>query len=158
MKHPTPRHPRCQLDRRWARAVFGVAAALAATPLAAATCGLSVQGVSFGSYDFQSSQNLDSVGHITVTCDVSAPFTIALNAGLTGSFTSRTMQNGSHPLSYNLYTDTAHVSVWGDGTGGSTTVSGSGTNVGYTVYGSMPAGQNPYAGSYSDSITVTLTY
>lgn len=158
MRHSHPRRPRRQFNHRWARAVFGVAAALAATPLAAATCGLSVQGVSFGSYDFQSSQNLDSVGHITVTCDVSAPFTVALNAGLTGTFTSRTMQSGSHLLSYNLYTDTAHVSVWGDGTGGSTTVSGSGTSVGYSVYGSAPARQNPYAGSYSDTVTVTLSF
>lgn len=158
MRHSHPCRPRRQLNHCWARAVFGVAVALAATPLAAATCGLSVQGVSFGSYDFQSSQNLDSVGHITVTCDVSAPFTVALNAGLTGTFTSRTMQSGSHLLSYNLYTDTAHVSVWGDGTGGSTTVSGSGTSVGYPVYGSAPAGQNPYAGSYSDTVTVTLSF
>lgn len=158
MRHPTPCRPRLQLNRRWVRVAFGAATALAATPLAAATCGLSVQGVTFGSYDFQSSQNLDSVGHITVTCDVSASFTVALNAGLTGSFTSRTMQNGAHLLSYNLYTDTAHISVWGDGTGGSTTVSGSGTSAGYSVYGSIPAGQNPYAGSYSDTVTVTLSF
>lgn len=137
---------------------LGLIALSAAMPLAAATCGLNVQGVNFGSYDFQSSQNLDSVGHITVTCDVSASYTIALSPGLTGSFASRIMQNGSHQLTYNLYTDPAHVSIWGDGTGGSTTVGGSGTSVDYTVYGSVPAGQNPYVGSYSDAVTVTLTF
>lgn len=138
--------------------MFGLVAMLAATPLAAATCGLSVQGVNFGSYDFQSSQNLDSVGRITVTCDVSASYTIALSPGLTGTFTSRILQNGPHQLSYNLYTDLAHVSIWGDGTGGSTTMSGSGTTVDYPVYGSIPAGQNPYVGSYSDAVTVTLSF
>jgi spore coat protein U-like protein len=138
--------------------MLGMAALLAAAPLAAATCGLNAPGVNFGSYDFQSSQNLDSVGSITVTCDVSTGYTIALSPGLAGSFTSRTMQNGSHPLSYNLYTDPAHISIWGDGTGGSSTVSGSGTHVDYSIYGSVPAGQNAYIGSYSDAVTVTLTF
>jgi spore coat protein U-like protein len=141
----------------WAWAL-GLAALSTATPLAAATCGLNVQGVAFGSYDFQSSQNLDSVGRITVTCDVGTSYTIALSSGLTGSFASRLMQSGSHQLTYNLYTDLAHASIWGDGTGGSTTVAGSGTSVDYTVYGSVPAGQNPYVGSYSDTVAVTLTF
>jgi spore coat protein U-like protein len=119
---------------------------------------LNVQGVDFGNYDFQSIQNLDSVGHITVTCDVSSPYTIALSPGLMGTFASRIMQNGSHQLHYNLYTDLAHATVWGDGTGNSVTLSGSGLTVDYPVYGSAPAGQNPYIGSYSDVVTVSLSF
>src|SRR6185312_13247642 len=38
-------------------------------PLASATCSLNVQGVNFGGYEFMSSQSLDSVGHVIVTCD-----------------------------------------------------------------------------------------
>lgn len=148
---------RCTVTRvgKW---ILGTAAVLAAAPLAAATCGLNTQGVNFGSYDFQSSQNLDSVGHVTVTCDVSTPYTIVLSPGLTGTFTSRIMQSGAHQLIYNLYTDLAHSSVWGDGTGSSVTVGGAGTNTDYPVYGSVPAGQNPYIGSYSDVVTVTLNF
>lgn len=131
--------------------------ALLFAPVASATCSLNVQGVNFGSYDFMSSQNLDSTGHVTVTCDVSSSFSISLSTGA-GTYASRTMQNGAHQLSYNLYTDVAHTMVWGDGTGGSVVVSGSGTNVDEVVYGSAPAGQNPYLGAYSDAITVTLTF
>ncbi|HET6905592.1 MAG TPA: spore coat U domain-containing protein [Rhodanobacteraceae bacterium] len=131
--------------------------ALLFAPAASATCSLNVQGVNFGSYDFMSSQNLDSTGHVTVTCDVSSSFSISLSTGA-GTYASRTMQNGAHQLSYNLYTDVAHTMVWGDGTGGSVVVSGSGTNVDEVVYGSAPAGQNPYLGAYSDAITVTLTF
>lgn len=131
--------------------------ALLFAPVASATCSLNVQGVNFGSYDFMSSQNLDSTGHVTVTCDVSSSFSISLSTGA-GTYASRTMQNGAHQLSYNLYTDVAHTMVWGDGTGGSVVVSGSGTNVDEVVYGSAPAGQNPYIGAYSDAITVTLTF
>ena len=141
--------------RAW---LLGLAGLLVATPLAAATCGLNTQGANFGSYDFQSSQNLDGVGHITVVCDTETTYTIALSPGLTGTFTSRIMQSGSHQLHYNLYVDLAHSGVWGDGTGNSMVVSGSGTNVSYSIYGSIPAGQNPYVGSYSDVVTVTLSF
>lgn len=131
--------------------------ALLFAPFASATCSVNVQGVNFGSYDFMSSQNLVSTGHVTVTCDVSSSFSISLSTGA-GTYASRTMQNGAHLLSYNLYTDPAHTTVWGDGTSGSVVVSGSGTSVDEVVYGSAPAGQNPYIGAYSDTITVTLTF
>lgn len=143
--------------RRWSGWALGAAAIVAASPLAAATCSLSAQGVNFGNYDFQSSQPLDGVGHVIVTCDVSTSYTIALSPGA-GSFTTRVMQNGVHLLSYNLYTDLGHSTVWGDGSGGNATLSGSGTNGDYPVYGSAPAGQNPYVGSYNDAITVTLSF
>ena len=134
-----------------------LAIALLHAPCALATCSLNVQGVNFGGYDYMSSQSLDSTGHVMVTCDVASSFSISLSTGA-GTYASRTMQNGAHPLSYNLYTDPAHTMVWGDGTAGSVVVSGSGTDVDEVVYGSAPAGQNPYIGTYSDAITVTLTF
>jgi len=137
--------------------LLGVVWMLAMAPLQAATCSLSVQPLDFGSYDFQSSQDLESVGHVIVTCDVSSSFTIALSPGA-GTFTARTMQNGMHRLRYNLYTDPTQTMVWGDGSGGSTVVGDSGTQVDRTVYGNAPAGQNPYIGIYTDAITVTLTF
>lgn len=143
--------------RRRGLPVCVLVSGLLAAPLASATCSLNAQGVNFGSYDYMSSQNLDSTGDITVTCDVGSSFSISLSTGA-GTYSSRRMQNGTHQLSYNLYTDPAHTMVWGDGTGGSATVSGSGTNVDEVVYGSAPAGQNPYIGAYSDAITVTLTF
>jgi spore coat protein U-like protein len=142
--------------RRLAR-LLGAMGLLAIAPLHAATCSLSVQPLAFGNYDFQSSQDLESVGHVIVTCDVSSSFTIALSPG-NGSFAVRSMQNGSHQLFYNLYTDPTRTMVWGDGSGGSTVVGDSGIEVDRAVYGSVPAGQNPYIGVYSDAITVTLSF
>lgn len=143
--------------RRLLTAAFGFAAATAAPSSIAATCNLQVQGVNFGSYDFQSSQNLDSVGHVIVTCDASTSYSIALGPG-TGTYDTRLLQNGSHQLAYNLYTDVIHSTVWGDGSGNSDLINGSGTDADYPVYGSMPAGQNPYVGAYSDVVTVVLTF
>jgi spore coat protein U-like protein len=137
--------------------LLAITAALVAMPSHAATCNLSTQGVNFGSYDFLSSQNLDSVGHIVVTCDTSTSYTIGLSPG-NGSYIARLMTNGPHQLAYNLYTDATQTMVWGDGSSGTAVVGGTGTDVDHTVYGSAPAGQNPYVGSYSDAITVTLTF
>lgn len=137
--------------------LLAITAALVAVPSHAATCNLSTQGVNFGSYDFLSSQNLDGVGHVVVTCDASTSYTIGLSPG-SGSYTARLMTNSPHQLAYNLYTDATQTVVWGDGSSGTAVVDGTGTDVDHTVYGSVPAGQNPYVGSYSDIITVTLTF
>jgi spore coat protein U-like protein len=70
------------------------------------------------------------------------------------------MTSGTHVLTYNLYLDPTHLTIWGDGSSGTGTVSGTGTgaNVGTPVYGRIPPGQNASVGSYSDVITVTVTY
>ena len=137
--------------------LLAIAAALAAAPSNAATCTLSTQGVNFGSYDFLSSQNLVGVGHVVVSCDASTSYTIGLSPG-SGSYMARLMTHGPHKLAYNLYTDATQTTVWGDGSSGTAVVGGTGTEVDHTVHGSAPAGQNPYVGSYSDAITVTLTF
>ncbi len=124
---------------------------------AQATCGLSVQGVSFGSYDTFSNVALDSTGNIGVTCSFTATYTIALSEG-GGSYALRAMANGTHRLNYNLYTDATRTAVWGDGTGGTAIVNGRGKIGNHAVYGRIPARQNAYVGSYSDIITVTLTF
>jgi len=123
------------------------------------TCSLSVTGVSFGSYDVFSGVALDSTGNIGVNCASGVGYSIALSAG-GGSFTQRVMANGTHKLNYNLSTDATRIPVWGDGTGGTAIVNGSGTgtSVNHGVYGRIPARQNATVGSYSDSIIVTVTF
>jgi spore coat protein U-like protein len=75
------------------------------------------------------------------------------------------MQLGSTKLNYNLYSDGARLTVWGDGTGGTSTVSsgpfnlsGSTYNKDYIVYGRIPAQTGLGAGSYLDTVVITLTY
>jgi spore coat protein U-like protein len=129
--------------------------------LATDACTLSAQAVVLGNYDFMSPQPLDGVGHVVVTCDAATSYRISLSPGR-GSYAARTLSDGSHDLTYNLYADVNHLTVWGDGSGGSTTVSGStpgsGASDDKTVYASAPAGQNPYEGAYSDAIVVTLEF
>jgi spore coat protein U-like protein len=129
------------------------------------SCTASATGVSFGIY--QPSSATPSTGVVTMSCTVtigtgSIAYSIDLSAG-NGSFAARKMTSGSNALNYNLYTTSADAAVWGDGTSGTSVVSDSYsitvlTVKNYTVYGLMPASQNIPAGSYSDTIMVTVNY
>lgn len=124
--------------------------------------------VAFGNYNPISATATTTTGTIAVTCSASVTFSaayvISMNAGNSGSFTTRYMALSSVHLNYNLYTTAANASVWGDGTAGTSTVSDSYTSTGlsatkdYTVYGLLPALQTVGVGSYTDTVTVTVTY
>jgi spore coat protein U-like protein len=137
--------------------LLGAAMAVLSHQAWAVQCSISVQGVSFGSYDVFSNQSLDSTGNIGVSCDTATPYTLALSPG-GGTYAAREMANGAHRLNYNLYTDATRTGVWGDGAGGTSLVSGNGTSANHTIYGRVPAAQNAYVGGYSDTVTVTINY
>jgi spore coat protein U-like protein len=120
---------------------------------------MTVVNAAFGNYDVFATAATTTTGKVRVNCVSGANYTISLSAGA-GTFASRVMTGSGSRLDYNLFTDTQHLTVWGDGTSGSVTVSGTGTgsNTTYTVYGLIPAQQNVTAGNYSDTITVTVTY
>ncbi|HEX4153247.1 MAG TPA: spore coat U domain-containing protein [Steroidobacteraceae bacterium] len=121
------------------------------------SCSVNTLSVLFGTYDTLSGLNVDAVGNVTVTCTAADSYSIALSSG-NGSFAARQLQSGAGLLYYNLYTDTSRTSVWGDGSGGTAFVPGSGTTGSFPVYGRIPGRQNVAAGTYGDTITVTLTF
>ena len=77
-----------------------------------------------------------------------------------GTHAQRVMSSGAHTLNYNLYTEADRGIVWGDTTSGTARVSGTGVgvSVNHAVYGRIPALQNVHAGSYSDIVTLELTF
>jgi spore coat protein U-like protein len=123
----------------------------------AATCTVTITNLAFAAYDVFSKTKTTSTGKVKVKCNVLDTYTISLSAGF-GTFTSRVLESGSDQLDYNLYTNSAHTTIWGDGTSGTSTVSATSTGATYTVYGLIPARQNVPVGTYSDTITVTVTY
>lgn len=150
--------------------VCGVALWLVGTGHAwALTCSLSAVGTSFGTYNPFSATPLDSAGSVTVTCEnlvsLLVSYSVQLSPGSSGGYAPRRLNGTGYQLDYNLYTDATRASVWGDGSGGTSTVN-DGYLLGalfpvvrnYTVYGRMPAGQNVAPGSYTDTITVTINY
>jgi spore coat protein U-like protein len=135
----------------------------------AATCSVSTGGAGFGSSTAFTIPTIDVVISVSVTCSGTAaesvPFTLAASSGA-GSYATRHMAGSSGwTVPYNLYIDPSRSQVWGDGSGGSYTVSGSFTLAGstpenhsITFYGRIPSGGNQWVGTVSDTVALTLTY
>ncbi len=131
-------------------------------------CLVSSANLGFGNYT-PNTGALSGSSTVTVRCTRTTPYTVALNAGTTagGTFAQRLLANGADTLQYNLYTTAGFATVWGDGSGGTGTVAGTGNGVSVasaqtlTVHGSLPdsaTNQDAPPGAYADTITVTVTY
>ncbi|WP_077033760.1 spore coat U domain-containing protein [Pelomonas sp. KK5] len=107
---------------------------------------------------------LDATSTLSVQCTNTTPYTVALNAGSNAggasNFSARAMKSGARSLAYQLYLDTGHSSVWGDGTASSATYSGTGSGSAQTlnIYGRLPSLANVVPGTYTDTVTVTVSY
>ncbi len=132
------------------------------------TCSASATAVAFPNYT-PGGGAVTANGTISVKCTNTSPYHVALNAGSsTGdAFTQRlmTLAAGTATLQYNLYTTAGFATVFGDGTGTTATIAGTGaglaTPVTTTVYGQLldsTANQAVAPGNYSDTITVTISY
>lgn len=129
------------------------------------TCSTTATALAFGAYT-PGSGALTNTSTISVKCTKNTAYTVALNAGNAGgTLTQRLMASGANKLQYNLYTSAALTTIFGDGTGGSATSAGTGAGDGtantLTVYGQLPdsaTNQTAIPGSYSDTVTVTVSY
>ena len=130
------------------------------------SCTVSGSTLSFGSAidPLAASVPVDASSTLTVQCTNTTPYAVALNAGThaggPANFTARAMASGSNSLGYQLYLDSGRSSVWGDGTGSSATSSGTGTGSTQTIpiYGRIPSLSGIVPGTYTDTVTVTVTY
>lgn len=131
-----------------------------------ATCSATANALAFGTYT-PGAGTLTANGTVTVKCTKNSPYTVALNGGSTtgGTVAQRLMASGANTLQYNLFTSAALNTVFGDGSGTSKTEAGTGagiaTGTAFTVFGQLPdnaANQVAVPGSYSDTVTVTITY
>jgi spore coat protein U-like protein len=126
-----------------------------------AACSVSASTLGFGAYDPAAGSPNDSGTALQVTCTTGAAYTIGLNAGTgTGAtVAARKMTLSSNTLDYSLYQDSGRTTVWGNTPGTDTVAStGNGAQQSFGVYGRISAAQNVPAGSYSDTITVTVTF
>jgi len=132
---------------------FGVTASVGATCLVSAT------PMNFGSYTGLD-DNVTST--VTVTCTNTTPYNLGLSAGLASGATvaSRDMTGPAGALlGYELFRDAGHTLNWGVTIGSDTeTGIGNGSAQGITVYGQVPPSQYVAPGTYSDTITATVTY
>jgi spore coat protein U-like protein len=135
------------------------------------TCTVSASSIAFGNYNPLSPTGDAAVGSWTVTCNAigsgtaTVAGTLSLSTGLSGRYSARTMKSGTNALQYNIYLTPSYTQIFGDGSAGTFAPSDSGTvtagqvyQVTGNMYGFMPPSQDVPAGSYLDSIVVTVTY
>jgi spore coat protein U-like protein len=144
-----------------ADATTTVTATIAVSATVLSSCGVTALPLAFGTYSPTQSTNTTAQTTVVVTCTNGTPYNVGLNAGggTGATVASRKLTSGSNLLTYSLYSDTGYSTVWGN-TIGTNTVTGTGTGLSQTinVYGSITALQTVPAGSYTDSVTVSLTY
>lgn len=127
-----------------------------------ASCTVTASTLAFGNYNPLSSTPLDATSSITVNCTTGSTYTVGLNAGGTSgaTVTTRQMLQSTNALNYSLFRDSGHTTNWGNTPGTDTPASVVATTSAATttVYGRIPALQNVPAGSYTDTVQVTVTY
>jgi spore coat protein U-like protein len=121
-------------------------------------CGISASNLNFGNYTgaVNNAQTTISVG-----CSNGTTYTVGLNQGTHGGSVTnpRLMANtGGATLAYGLYQNGTHTTNWGNSTGSWVGGTGTGATQYLTVYGQIAAGLHPALGSYTDTITATITY
>jgi spore coat protein U-like protein len=118
-----------------------------------------VPNLAFGNVPGPITSNVDQTTSIGLVCSGRTAWQIGLNNGLYASGATRRMRNGAGQfVVYELYRNSTRTLRWGN-TLGSDTLTGTGTGgaQSWPVYGRVGA-QAPSIGSYSDTITVTVTY
>jgi spore coat protein U-like protein len=116
-------------------------------------------GIAFGTYNPFSATALDAAGTISFSCLPSIIAVVTLSRGSASTFAPREMRQGAEVLQYNLYQDASRTVIWGDGTGGTSS---------YTalfllsdsrpIYGRIFPRQSAAAGSYSDTVVITINF
>jgi len=105
--------------------------------------------------------NVDQTSTIQLTCTNTTPYNVGLDAGTgTGAtVATRKMTSGANTVNYTLYSNSGRTTVWGNTVGTDTVAAtGNGSAQSYTVYGRVPPQAAPAPGTYTDTITVTVTY
>lgn len=124
-------------------------------------CTIGATNLSFGTAGVIGG-GIDATSNLSVTCTNNDAWRISLNGGGSGNVAARVMQRtgGGGSVGYQLYTDSARTLAWGDGTGGTTRATGTGTGLAQavTVYGRVPAQTTPMPGSYGDTVTATIEF
>ena len=123
------------------------------------TCLISGNNLGFGTY---SGTVVSTTTTISLQCTNGTTYNVGLNAGTASgaTVTTRGMSGpGGAVLNYAMYQDSGHSTNWGQTVGTDTeTGTGNGSAQTITVYGVVSASQFVSPGSYSDTITATVTY
>ncbi|VVD82393.1 secreted pili protein involved in motility and biofilm formation [Pandoraea capi] len=101
-----------------------------------------------------------SSGQLSVQCTKNDAFRVSLSGGLLGTVTSRTMTGLTASVRYQLYLDSGYATIWGDGTAGTSQLTGVGTGLVQVIpiFALVPSQSTPAPGVYTDTVTATIQF
>lgn len=135
-----------------------------------ASCTISAATLNFGSVAGTTVATTAQTGSATVsvTCTNGSAYSVGMGQGNNYSGGSNRMNNSTNYIPYGLYTDVGLTHAWttttssSSCTGGASTCylgTGTGSSQNITVYGQIPSTTTaPATGTYSDTVTMTITY
>lgn len=115
---------------------------------------VSVGTLDFGTQGFLSS-NVDASSAINIQCTAGTSYDVGLNFGINGF---RNLSDGANTINYDLYQNASYSTYWDDMPFGAVTATGTGTTQSFTVYGRVFAQTTPPPGTYTDTVTVTVSF
>jgi spore coat protein U-like protein len=162
--NPILKTRRCRRTLLIAFACVGVSAHLQAS----VSCSVTNAALAFPAYETFGSAPTDSIGSVNLNCTNLGPAStpgesvvLKIGAG-NGTVTDRRMANGSATLRYGIFADASRSQNWSDGFDapskptGPLAANGS-TTLSFPMYGRIQPLQNVPAGSYSDSLLLTVS-
>lgn len=105
--------------------------------------------------------NIDRRKNLRVRCTSGTNYEVGLDAGTTpgGTTSVRKMILGGATIDYMIYQDAARTINWGNNPGVDTVSRvGTGNNQTIRIYGRVPPQTTPAPGTYTDVVTVTVTF
>ncbi len=122
---------------------------------------LSTNTLDFGTQGLLNA-NVDSSATFDVQCTNTTPYDVRMDAGSTagGSVATRRMiGGGAATVDYTMFRDAGRTLNWGE-TDGVDTLGGTGSGASQTltVYGRVPIQTTPAPDTYTDTVTVTVSY
>lgn len=122
-------------------------------------CSIAGGTIDFGTYTSGQDLTVPAEGTIAYSDCPAGAVNVALDGGQAASEVPRSMTDGNgNSLDYFIFQDAARTQYWGTGeTAQSLTVDPSGTGS-WIVYGRIIRDQIVPAGTYSDSVNITLTF
>jgi spore coat protein U-like protein len=128
-----------------------------------AACSVSVSDLEFGSYTSNSTTPVHGQTTIQLLCAPGTTAEIALDAGAApvGNTLRRNLQqeSGNDRMDYDLFQDAGRTIHWGDRSGNDTKeVLTADAPLTVPIYGEIPGGQRVRDGTYSDVITISVSY
>ena len=139
-------------------------ASLTVTATVSKNCTISTSPVAFGAYDSvtaNATAHLENIGKVTVTCTKGATAKVGLGPGSNGQGSTRRMSGGTLAfLTYELYKDSSHSTVWGDTIDTALDIPAAPNRNprDFTVYGRVQSGQDATVGNYTDTVLATVNF